>query len=203
MNFFRVPYFIQLMYWSKLWKGKDENCVYLTFDDGPDDTTTPWVLDLLKKEQIQATFFCLGNQMERHPSIFKYITDQGHAIGNHTYNHEKGNKTRSEDYLSSITKTDSMMNSELFRPPYGSITRAQVKKLKKLNKEIVMWSWISHDYNHEVDPKTIIKKAHSIRSRDILLFHNNKKSEKNLKDSLPQVIKIVKNKGLRFKTIID
>jgi len=203
MNFFRIPYFIQLVYWNKQWKGEEENCVYLTFDDGPDDSTTPWVLDLLQKEKIQATFFCLGSQMERHPSIFNYIIEQGHAIGNHTYNHEKGNKTKNEDYISSITKTDALMNSELFRPPYGSITRAQLKKLKKLNKKIVMWSWVSHDYNQQVDSKTIIKKAKTIRSRDILLFHNNKKSAKNLKETLPQVIKIIKNKGLKFKPIID
>jgi len=202
MNFFRVPYLIQLMYWNKLWRGKDKNCVYLTFDDGPDDTT-PWVLELLQKENIQATFFCLGNQIERHPAIFKKIIEQGHAIGNHTYNHEKGNKTKREDYISSITKTDALMNSGLFRPPYGRITKKQREALKQKGKRIIMWSWISNDYNQRVNSKTIIKKAQSIRSRDILLFHNNKKSEKNLKDSLPQVIKIVKNKGLRFKTIID
>lgn len=203
MTFFRVPYLIQLIYWSKLWKGKDKDCVYLTFDDGPDDTTTPWVLDLLQKENIQATFFCLGNQIERHPAIFKKIIEQGHSVGNHTYNHEKGNKTNCKNYISSIEKTDALVNTRLFRPPYGRITKRQGASLKQMGKKIIMWSWISHDYDSQVNSKTIIKKAQFIRSRDILLFHNSIKSEKNLKDSLPQLIKIIKNKGLSFKPIID
>jgi peptidoglycan-N-acetylglucosamine deacetylase len=201
MSLFRVPSLIQSLFWGRQWKGKDKDCVYLTFDDGPDDTTTPWVLELLQKENIQAAFFCLGNQIERHPAIFKKIIEQGHSIGNHTYNHEKGNKTKSTDYISSITKTDVLMNSELFRPPYGRITRKQKGEITGLGKRIIMWTWNSHDYNQKIGIETIIKKAKLIKGGDILLFHNNAKSMKNMMGSLPEVIRIIRDKRLTFKPI--
>ena len=100
--FVRVPLLVQLVFKRRIWRGEDKNTVHLTFDDGPDPDTTPWVLGLLKKENVKATFFCIGKNIEENPLIFKQIIDHGHAIGNHTYNHEKGTESKTADYLKSI-----------------------------------------------------------------------------------------------------
>ncbi|MFL2663362.1 MAG: polysaccharide deacetylase family protein [Crocinitomicaceae bacterium] len=199
--FFRVPFLVQLLFKRRIWRGEDSNSVYLTFDDGPDIETTPWVLDLLKRENIKATFFCIGQNIEKHPSLFKEILNNGHRIGNHTYKHEKGTKTRKTAYLDSIGKTETLHSSNLFRPPYGRINIFQVDNLLSMGKKIIMWTWNAQDYKKSLKHSQIIDKARTIRGRDILLFHNSKKSEHNMKNSLPEVIKIVKQKELLFKLL--
>ena len=199
--FFRVPFLVQLLFKRRVWRGEDSNSVYLTFDDGPDIETTPWVLDLLKRENIKATFFCIGQNIEKHPSLFKEILNNGHRIGNHTYKHEKGTKTRKTAYLDSIGKTETLHSSNLFRPPYGRINIFQVDNLLSMGKKIIMWTWNAQDYKKSLKHSQIIDKARTIRGRDILLFHNSKKSEHNMKNSLPEVIKIVKQKELLFKLL--
>lgn len=199
--FFRVPFLVQLLFKRRIWRGEDSNSVYLTFDDGPDIETTPWVLDLLKRENIKATFFCIGQNIEKHPSLFKEILNNGHRIGNHTYKHEKGTKTRKTAYLDSIGKTEILHSSNLFRPPYGRINIFQVDNLLSMGKKIIMWTWNAQDYKKSLKHSQIIDKARTIRGRDILLFHNSKKSEHNMKNSLPEVIKIVKQKELLFKLL--
>ena len=199
--FFRVPFLVQLLFKRRIWRGEDSNSVYLTFDDGPDIETTPWVLDLLKRENIKATFFCIGQNIEKHPSLFKEILNNGHQIGNHTYKHEKGTKTRKTAYLDSIGKTETLHSSNLFRPPYGRINIFQVDNLLSMGKKIIMWTWNAQDYKKSLKHSQIIDKARTIRGRDILLFHNSKKSEHNMKNSLPEVIKIVKQKELLFKLL--
>ena len=199
--FFRVPFLVQLLFKRRIWRGEDSNSVYLTFDDGPAIETTPWVLDLLKRENIKATFFCIGQNIEKHPSLFKEILNNGHRIGNHTYKHEKGTKTRKTAYLDSIGKTETLHSSNLFRPPYGRINIFQVDNLLSMGKKIIMWTWNAQDYKKSLKHSQIIDKARTIRGRDILLFHNSKKSEHNMKNSLPEVIKIVKQKELLFKLL--
>ncbi|MBL6667561.1 MAG: polysaccharide deacetylase family protein [Crocinitomicaceae bacterium] len=199
--FFRVPFLVQLLFKRRIWRGEDSNSVYLTFDDGPDIETTPWVLDLLKRENIKATFFCIGQNIEKHPSLFKEILNNGHRIGNHTYKHEKGTKTRKTAYLDSFGKTETLHSSNLFRPPYGRINIFQVDNLLSMGKKIIMWTWNAQDYKKSLKHSQIIDKARTIRGRDILLFHNSKKSEHNMKNSLPEVIKIVKQKELLFKLL--
>ena len=199
--FFRVPFLVQLLFKRRIWRGEDSNSVYLTFDDGPDIETTPWVLDLLKRENIKATFFCIGQNIEKHPTLFKEILNNGHRIGNHTYKHEKGTKTRKTAYLDSIGKTETLHSSNLFRPPYGRINIFQVDNLLSMGKKIIMWTWNAQDYKKSLKHSQIIDKARKIKGRDILLFHNSKKSEHNMKNSLPEVIKIVKQKELLFKLL--
>ena len=201
MRFFRVPYLIQSLFWNRKWTGKNTRAVYLTFDDGPDETVTPWLLEFLKKENIQATFFCVGSQIEKHPIIYKKMKELGHIIGNHTYNHEKGTKTPANEYIASVKKSDSILKSNLFRPPYGRMTAKQERLLLKLNKKIIMWSWISHDYDKNINPNTITRNAKRIKGGDILLFHNNEKAKKNVMKSLPKVIRIIREKHLTFNAI--
>lgn len=201
MFLFRVPYLIQSLFGQRQWKGDDLNCVYFTFDDGPDERSTPWLLDLLSKEKVPSTFFCLGSQIEKHPKLYNDIVSKGHAVGNHTYHHEKGNITSTETYIASVHKTDTLVNSNLFRPPYGRLTKNQMISLKKMGKKIVMWTWNSQDYNQNVSSESIVKKATLIKGGDILLFHSNSKSAGKLKQFLPEVIRIIKEKNLKFKTL--
>jgi len=175
--------------------------VHLTFDDGPDPDTTPWVLGLLKKENVKATFFCIGKNIEENPLIFKQIIDHGHAIGNHTYNHEKGTESKTADYLKSIQRTDDLHAADLFRPPYGRAKFGQVNRILLLGKQIIMWTWNSQDYKKEIGPDEIVKNANKITGRDILLFHNSAKSNLSMQESLPRVIEIVKQKGLKFSVL--
>ena len=201
MMFFRVPLLVQLLFSRRVWKGENRNAVYLTFDDGPDQLTTPWVLDLLKKENIKATFFCVRKNMTKYPDIFQSILDDGHAIGNHTYAHEKGIRTSIDSYLQALNKTDEIHHSSLFRPPYGRINLKQVKKIKALGKKIIMWTWNAQDYKKNMNPNTIISNAKRIKGTDILLFHNSIKSKRNMMESLPSVIRIVKQKNLSFQRL--
>ena len=199
--FFRVPFLVQLLFKRRVWRGQDSNAVYLTFDDGPDIETTPWVLDLLRRENIKATFFCIGKNIENNPSLFKEILNNGHAIGNHTYKHEKGTKTKKTEYITSVRKTENLHSSNLFRPPYGRLNIFQVDNLLSMGKKIIMWTWNAQDYKKSLEHSQIIDNARTIKGRDILLFHNSKKSEQNMKNSLPEVIKIVKQKKLFFKLL--
>lgn len=198
---FRVPFLVQLLFKRRIWRGKDSNAVYLTFDDGPDKNTTPWVLALLKKENIKATFFCLGQNIECNPSLFNNIIQDGHAIGNHTYSHERGTATKKGAYIDSIRKTEALYSSKLFRPPYGRMSFFQVGNLLSMGKKIIMWTWNAQDYKTSLEHSEIINMAEGIKGRDILLFHNSKKSERNMKKSLPEVIRIIKQKQLLFKLL--
>ena len=155
----------------------------------------------LKRENIKATFFCLGKQIENHPVLFQKILDNGHAIGNHTFNHEKGSLTECKQYIDSIVKTDDLMSSRLFRPPYGRLNWKQSKSVKKLGKKIIMWTWNSHDYDQHMKEETIIKKAALIKGGDILLFHSSINSANQMMNCLPQIIRIIKKKNLVFKTL--
>ena len=201
ISVFRIPKFISLIYSKRIWRMPCQDSIYLTFDDGPEEKSTSWLLDLLKKEDIKATFFCMGRQIESHPKLFQEILNHGHAVGNHTYNHENGSQTDKEEYLNSIKKTDELMSTILFRPPYGRLTRAQERQVTRMGKKTVMWTWNAHDYDRNMDEETIIKKAALIKGGDILLFHNSKKSTKLMMACLPKVINIIKEKNLIFKTV--
>jgi peptidoglycan/xylan/chitin deacetylase (PgdA/CDA1 family) len=160
---------------------------------------TEWVLDFLHKEKIQATFFCLGKHVVSHTNIFDLIKSQGHAVGNHTFSHEHGLKVSKEEYVTSIEKADKVIQSNLFRPPYGRMPRSYDRILE--NYSIVMWTWLSYDFDPSVSVEKIIKSARHMRNGDILVFHDNEKSFERLKILLPQVVQLLKEKGFSFETI--
>jgi peptidoglycan/xylan/chitin deacetylase (PgdA/CDA1 family) len=173
-----------------------ENAVYLTFDDGPIPDVTPWVLDQLKEAGVKATFFCVGDNVQKHPEIYQRLLSEGHAVGNHTMKHEKGTKVSFTRYLNSVEDTSRIMESKLFRPPYGRMTWKQSRALRREYK-IVMWSWLSYDFDPKVSVSKIIEKARNeIRSGDIVVFHDNVKSFERLKVILPEVLNDLRNKGL-------
>ena len=191
----------------------NENSVYLTFDDGPTPEITQWTLLQLKKYNAKATFFCIGNNVEKHPEIFNSVIQQGHAIGNHTFNHLNGWKTETETYIKNakqceirISNQQSEINnlkSKLFRPPYGKIKSNQAKKLKELGYKIIMWDVLSTDFDASITPEKCLDNVISnVQSGSIIVFHDSIKGFKNLEYVLPKTLDFLKQKGFKCEAII-
>ena len=190
-----------------------KNTLYLSFDDGPIPEVTPWVLEMLKKYDAKATFFCIGENVKKHPEIFQEIISAGHRIGNHTYNHLNGWNTSTEDYFlnfkkadeilqQEITKSESHFSNELFRPPYGKIKPAQIKRIQKYGHKIVMWEVISGDFDANLSAEECYQNViGNCKSGSIVVFHDSLKAEKNLRSVLPEVLEFYRQKGFSFKTI--
>ncbi|WP_348636618.1 polysaccharide deacetylase family protein [Mariniflexile litorale] len=188
----------------------NEKVLYLTFDDGPTPEITNWTLTTLKKFNAKATFFCIGNNIEKHPEIFQNILANEHAIGNHTHNHIKGWKTTSKNYLDNIAIANKVMNYELkiesgeklFRPPYGQITPKQGKGLLELGYKIIMWDVLSFDWEKNVTPENCLKNVTSKATNgSIIVFHDSVKASKNMQFALPKVLEYYSERGFKFKSI--
>ena len=200
MHIFRTPHFFRWIFPKRMWGFScPEKKIFLTFDDGPHPEVTEWVLEFLHREKIQATFFCLGKHVVAHTNIFELIQAQGHAVGNHTFSHEHGLKVSNVEYMTSIEKADKVIQSNLFRPPYGRMPRSYDSALGKYS--IVMWSWLSYDFDARVPIERILESTKQIRKGDILVFHDNEKSFERLKILLPQVVQQLKEKGFSFEKI--
>lgn len=202
---YKVPNFLKKIFPSLIWQipSKDKS-IYLTFDDGPVPIVTPWVLDLLKAYNAQATFFCIGNNVYKHPEIFKQILAENHVIGNHTFNHLKGWQTNLQLYFENTEKCQEVINVEtkLFRPPYGKITPKQIKLLKNKGYKIIMWDVLSYDFKNELDTKKALKKIiQHTNSGSIIVFHDSLKAFENLKILLPLYLDYFSNQGFIFKGI--
>lgn len=202
MKLFKTPRFFKWIFPNKTWGfSHHDNIVYLTFDDGPDPEITPWVLDELKKYGIKATFFCVGENVLKAPELFQRILDDGHAVGNHSMNHIKGVKVSVDEYERSAQEAAQYIHSNLFRPPYGRITLRQTHRLKK-NFRIIMWSWLSYDFDKDVPLETIMKRAKKqINRGDILVLHDNKKTADRLKQLMPELIELLISQGYTFNKI--
>lgn len=201
MKLYRTPRFFRILFPNKTWGfSLKSKSVFLTFDDGPDAQLTPWVLDYLKQENIQATFFCVGENVKKNPEIFARILEEGHSVGNHSMRHEKGSVSTFESYISSIEEAADYIPTDLFRPPYGRITQRQTNYLKKKFR-IVMWTWLSYDYDRKVSTDNIIEKAKGIRGGDIIVLHDNPKTGDRLKVLLPEIVRIIQQKGLNLNSI--
>jgi len=195
----RFPKFFTGLFPDSLWRGSsDEKKVYLTFDDGPIPEVTPWVLDLLKKENISACFFCVGENVKRNPQVFRQIIESGHLVGNHTYHHVQGLKVSDEEYRKNVEDADSLINSVFFRPPHGLMKKSQYKWLCQ-HYHIIMWDLVSCDYRQDWEPARIIHNViNYVRPGSIITFHDSLKAERNMRQSLPVVIKELKSRGYRF-----
>jgi peptidoglycan/xylan/chitin deacetylase (PgdA/CDA1 family) len=195
--------FIKKIFSNYIWSiPNTENKIFLTFDDGPTPEITEWVLEELKKHQIKATFFCIGKNIKSHPSLFSRIQDEGHSIGNHTYNHLRGWNTSTEDYLENIALCESEirnLNSKIFRPPYGKIKKSQSKELRQLGYKIIMWDVLSADFDQTITPEKCLENVlNNVESGSIIVFHDSVKAYKNLKYTLPRALQILKEKGVEF-----
>lgn len=194
----KSPKLLKWYYPSRIWGiSASIQSIALTFDDGPDKEITPWVLAFLKEQNIKATFFCVGTNVQKHPEIYAQIIADGHSVGNHTMNHENGFKTKDTHYIRSIENTSKHVESRLFRPPYGRMRKSAEKALLKQYK-IIMWSWLSYDYDENVSIRRILQHSKRITSGDILVFHDNQKTKDRLKNILPTVVQNIKNQQLEF-----
>lgn len=181
--------------------GRDKKNIYLTFDDGPIPGLTEWVLDELKKHDVRATFFCVGDNIQKHKTIFERTLHEGHAVGNHTMHHLKGFRKGVSAYLKDVEDCRVLVQNNLFRPPYGQLTRGQYKALNRRGYRIIMWDVISYDYEPisiEQCAQNVLK---NVKPGSIVLFHDNIKAENNVKYALPLVISQFKEMGYSFKTL--
>jgi len=195
-----TPKFIQALFPSLVWRKETLNKeIWLTFDDGPEPEVTPWILSVLKKENITATFFLVGEQIEEFPELVGAIIKEGHTIANHSYSHKNGWLCTKEKYIADIEKCQELMpNNKLYRPPYGKITKAQITLLKEKYK-IILWDVLSWDFQQNTSPErvqgNILKNT---KEGSIIVLHNNQKSHKNLFPILEDTIQKLKEKGFSF-----
>lgn len=198
----KTPTLIQFFFPSLLWsKKRDKKILYLTFDDGPYNMLSPFILDELKKYKAKATFFYLGSKAEKYPQLIKRCKDENHKIGNHTYSHPNGWKTKNNRYYQDIEKANKLLNSNLFRPPYGRIKPSQINHLKKYYK-IIMWDILSWDFDKKTSAEecynNIIKNT---KSGSIIVLHENEKSAKTVKEVLPKILSYFSSQGFKFEKL--
>ena len=196
----QVPEIIRLLFSKALWRmNPKEKAVYLTFDDGPIPIVTPWVVDLLKQYDIKATFFMVGDNVRKHPQEFQYVVDNGHRIGNHTFNHLKGFITSTDRYVENVELADKFIQSNLFRPPHGLLRRSQYKELSK-RYQFVMWDLVTRDYSFRLYGEDVLANVKKfVRNGSIITFHDSMRSESNLKYALPRAIDWLLEQGYEFK----
>jgi peptidoglycan/xylan/chitin deacetylase (PgdA/CDA1 family) len=208
----RTPFFLPALYPDLTWRiQNDKKELYLTFDDGPVPGPTEFVLDTLASRNIKATFFCIGDNIRKHPEVFKKIIKQGHVIGNHTFHHLNGWKTNLPKYLENIElcreeiskHTPLTINQQpltLFRPPYGRIMKKQIQSLTEY--KIIMWDVLSVDYNKNLSKERCLHNTiRATRSGSIIVFHDSYKAEKNLTFALPAFIDHFIEQGFTFHTL--
>jgi len=205
MYLFKTPLLLKKLYPQLIWDIKqDKSCIYLTFDDGPIPIVTPFVLNILKQYNAKATFFCIGDNVRKHPDIFEQIKADGHAIGNHTYNHLKGWKTDSQDYLKNTLKADELLHTKLFRPPYGRIKREQIKLLKNAipGIKLIMWDVLSGDFDINLQPEQCLKQVlKHTQSGSIVVFHDSLKAFNRLEYALPKAMEVWSKAGYSFSPL--
>jgi len=224
----KYPALLKALYPERITKISNSQAIYLTFDDGPVPEVTPWVLEILQKYNAKATFFCIGDNVKKHPDIFRRIIQEKHCIGNHSFNHLNGWKTSNSAYVENILKTEQIFsemridktggaqqksqsmhfqshpNYKLFRPPYGRIKNSQAKLLTKKGYKIVMWDVISGDYDKNYSAgKCFDNVTKNASAGSIIVLHDSKKASGNLRIILPQLLHFYKEKGLEFRSLKD
>ncbi len=201
MYIVKTPPFVQFLFKRLIWRFIDTKKVFLTFDDGPVPEATPWVLDILKEADVKATFFCVGENVKKYPEIYQRILDEGHTVGNHTYNHLNAWKTNSEEYLENIKLASNEIDSKLFRPPYGKLYPKLSKKIEE-DYDIIMWDILSGDFDSNISAEKCLTNVTSkAREGSIIVFHDSVKAIEKLKYVLPEVMKFFKERGIGFEKI--
>ncbi len=195
----QFPRIFRPIFRNTVWQKKTSSkVIYLTFDDGPTPEITTQVLDILDDYNWKATFFCVGENVEKYPEIYKEVLRRGHCTGNHSYNHLKGYKYSCDDYVENVKKASTLIDSKLFRPPYGRITFKQIKALHK-DYQIIMWDVITHDYNKKVTPFQVFDNVkNNLRKGSIVVFHDSIKAKTNVLTVLPQAIEFWKENGYEW-----
>lgn len=201
----RTPWWLKKIYSGLIWRMPvKEKVLYLSFDDGPHPEVTPFVLDELKKYNARATFFCIGKNVKEYPQIYRRVLMDGHRVGNHTQNHLNGWKVADKKYIENIRDAAQLIDSDLFRPPYGRISLFQSKLLRAapFHYKIVMWEVLSGDFDRDIDAKTCARNViRSARAGSIIVFHDSEKAYDRVSGALPVVLQHFSEKGYRFEVI--
>lgn len=195
----RPPFLARKYYPDLVWRvNRFEKVLYLTFDDGPTPEVTEKILDILQKHSAKATFFCLGKNAKKHSGIYSRIVSEGHGVGNHTENHLNGWRSSQTNYLKDIQKCAETIRSDLFRPPYGRITKAQIKALKQ-DYKLIMWDVLSWDFDMEIPSSRVLRNVCAqSRPGSIVVFHDSRKAERHVLQVLPGVLRFFGKKGYVF-----
>ncbi len=208
----KTPYIVKKLYPNYIWsfstKAKE---IYLTFDDGPIPEVTEFVLRELKKYGAKATFFCIGENIQKHPDIFAKILSEKHQIGNHTFNHLHTRQASKTTYIENVYEGEKAIHKyckeirsreKFFRPPYGIIKRSYAKQLREKGYKIVMWDVISADFDPKVSPEKCLRNVlQNTRKGSIVVFHDSLKAKQNLYFTLPKVMEAYAKEGFTFKAL--
>lgn len=198
-----IPFWLPWLFPKRIWSGRQYSSsgrkrIYLTFDDGPIPEITPWVLQQLGQHQAQATFFCIGENTQRHPEVFQQISEQGHAIGNHTHTHVSDARVPQKAYRKSVTDfaQHTGLKPDLFRPPYGRLKSNNARWLNRMGYRIVMWNFLSYDWDSGVSKEeSLAKIIGQIKPGSIIVFHDSLKAESKMKWMLPRVLDYARANG--------
>ncbi len=198
------PYLYRLLFPEAIWRIKQRGgrpVVYLTFDDGPIPEVTPWVLDLLDRYGIKATFFMVGDNVRRHPELLEEVRRRGHSYGNHTMHHLQGMKVNARRYLRDVSEAAALIDSTLFRPPHGLIRWHQGKALKE-HYNIVMYDLVTRDYSRKLTGEQVFDNVRRFaRNGSIIVFHDSLKASANMRYALPRAIEWLLEQGYEFRPL--
>ncbi|MFA4054454.1 MULTISPECIES: polysaccharide deacetylase family protein [Duncaniella] len=194
------PFFYRLLFTEAIWRilQRGKKVVYLTFDDGPIPEETPWVLDVLDRYGVKATFFMVGDNVRRYPELFEEVKRRGHSYGNHTMHHLQGLKVDAKTFFRDITEADRLIGSILFRPPHGIISPLQTSLIKR-HYNIIMYDLVTRDYSKRVNGEEVLDNVKRYaRNGSIIVFHDSKKAHVNMRYALPRAIEWLKEQGYEF-----
>lgn len=199
MYLINTPFFLRWYYKGVTWnRSRKYKKLYLTFDDGPIPEITPWILDVLATYKVKATFFCVGENVIKYPAIFNRLFEEGHRIGNHTFNHLKGWDTEDERYLANVEQCRKVTQSNLFRPPYARAKKSQIAQLKK-NYELIYWDVLSGDFDPKLTPEKCLQNViNYMKNGSIIVFHDNIKAIPRVQYALPKFIAYALEQGYEF-----
>lgn len=205
MRYYKYPKWPRKLYPGAVWDFfyHEEKIIYLTFDDGPNPETTPWLLQLLDKFNAKATFFCLGENVKEYPELYAQILEKGHRTGNHSMTHPKGWKISTSEYLIDVENASKYIDSKLFRPPYGKFKPSQFKALKKEGYQMIFWSVMAYDFDDQLASEhrmNMLRKY--VTAGSIVVFHDSQKVIENLKKELPVLLQEWQDQGFQFKSIM-
>ena len=197
------PQWMRALYGDAFWREKTtDKTVYLTFDDGPVPHPTPWVLDLLKQYNIKATFFCVGENIDKHPEIYRQLIEQKHSVGNHCYHHTKAFSVSHKEYFKDIARANHKMETTLFRPPHGQLYPWYMKELNKIFSKIVFWYVMPMDYDSRLTANDVFENVRQfVRPGSVVVFHDSLKAFDRLQTALPRTIEELLSKNYTFKTL--
>ncbi len=200
--FISPPKIFRRLFYNFVWEqSNSRKKIFLTFDDGPSSKITTWILEILKQYNAKATFFCVGNNVLNLPLITQQIINDGHSLGNHTFHHLNGFKTNYSHYINDFVKADKIINTQLFRPPYGKIKKSQAQEILKF-KKIIMWDVLSLDYDNSITPQQCFKNIKkNTKSGSIIVLHDNLKAERNMKYALQKTLDYYTKAGYSFAKI--